>query len=294
MSERWILDVDSSVKPIYGHQEGAEVGYNPMKPGRPSHVYHTYAMAEVRLVLDVEVMPGNEHHASYGLPGLLRMLKGMQPHERPDLVRGDAAYGSERVMADMEALDQDYLFKLRMTKKVQRQIAKLAAQRGWQRVGQGWEAAETELQLTGWTRKRRVVVLRRRIERDTSTLLGHVQPDKNAPALIEILSPDRKVYEYTALVTSTDAELLARFSHRASEPSSWGAVDGCGVIWRNAGAPDLCAAWALPGQFGSSVVDWRVTVARRARINGTIGRAPWQTPRRRGRPRPWRRGCAGR
>jgi hypothetical protein len=208
MSEPWILDIDSSVKPIYGHQEGAEIGYNPTKPGRPSHVYHTYAMAEVRLVLDVEVTPGNEHHASYGLPGLLRLLKGMQPHERPDLVRGDAAYGSERVMADMEALDQDYLFKLRMTKKVQRQVAKLAAQRGWQRVGQGWEAAETELQLTGWRRKRRVVVLRRRIDRDSSTLLSQPQPDKNAPALIEILTPDRKVHEYTALVTSTDAELL--------------------------------------------------------------------------------------
>jgi hypothetical protein len=205
------------VKPIYGHQEGPEIGDNPTKPGRPSHVYHTYAMAEVRLVLDVEVAPGNEHHASYGLPGLLRLLKGMQPHERPELVRGDAAYGSERVMADMEALDQDDLLaaeaadcmsKLRMTKKVQRQVAKLAAQRGWQRVGQGWEAAETALQLTGWTRKRRVVVLRRRIDRDTSTLLSQAQPDKNAPALIEILSPDRKVHEYTALVTSTDAEVL--------------------------------------------------------------------------------------
>jgi hypothetical protein len=28
------------VKPLYGHQEDAQVGYNPQKPGRPSHVYH--------------------------------------------------------------------------------------------------------------------------------------------------------------------------------------------------------------------------------------------------------------
>jgi hypothetical protein len=33
----WIADLDVTVKPIYGHQEGAEVGYNPHKPGRPSH-----------------------------------------------------------------------------------------------------------------------------------------------------------------------------------------------------------------------------------------------------------------
>jgi hypothetical protein len=41
LSEPWILDVDVTVKPIYGHQEGAVVGYNPHKPGRPSHTYHT-------------------------------------------------------------------------------------------------------------------------------------------------------------------------------------------------------------------------------------------------------------
>jgi hypothetical protein len=36
----WILDIDVTVKPLYGHQQGAEIGYNPQKPGRPSHVYH--------------------------------------------------------------------------------------------------------------------------------------------------------------------------------------------------------------------------------------------------------------
>ena len=37
----WILDADVTVKTLYGHQEGATVGYNPHKPGRPSHTYHT-------------------------------------------------------------------------------------------------------------------------------------------------------------------------------------------------------------------------------------------------------------
>ncbi|MCC6490633.1 MAG: transposase, partial [Candidatus Hydrogenedentes bacterium] len=56
MLERpWILDVDTTVKPLYGHQEGAVLGYNPKKPGRPSHVLHTYFVANTRLVLDVEV-----------------------------------------------------------------------------------------------------------------------------------------------------------------------------------------------------------------------------------------------
>ena len=55
LGEPWVLDMDSTVKPLYGHQEGAVLGYNPKKPGRPSHVYHTYTLAGLRLVLDVDV-----------------------------------------------------------------------------------------------------------------------------------------------------------------------------------------------------------------------------------------------
>lgn len=36
-----IMDTDTTIKPLYGHQVGAEVGYNPTKPGRPSHILHT-------------------------------------------------------------------------------------------------------------------------------------------------------------------------------------------------------------------------------------------------------------
>jgi hypothetical protein len=55
----WILDCDTTVKPLYGRQDGAEVSYNPTKRGRPSHVLHTYWIGNVRLVLDVEVQNGS-------------------------------------------------------------------------------------------------------------------------------------------------------------------------------------------------------------------------------------------
>jgi hypothetical protein len=31
LDEPWVLDVDATIKPLYGHQEGAVVGYNPRK-----------------------------------------------------------------------------------------------------------------------------------------------------------------------------------------------------------------------------------------------------------------------
>ena len=37
LSTPWILDLDATVKCVYGKQEGAVGGYNPKKPGRPAH-----------------------------------------------------------------------------------------------------------------------------------------------------------------------------------------------------------------------------------------------------------------
>ena len=70
LGEPWILDMDSTVKTLYGHQEGAEVGYNPHKPGRPSHAYHTDMLSSLRLILRVDVLPGNEYNVSHATDGL--------------------------------------------------------------------------------------------------------------------------------------------------------------------------------------------------------------------------------
>ncbi len=70
LSEPYTVDIDSTVKPLYGHQEGAVVGYTPKKPGRPSHVHHTYMLAGLRLVMGVETAAGNEHTGAQSVPGL--------------------------------------------------------------------------------------------------------------------------------------------------------------------------------------------------------------------------------
>ena len=58
---------------LYGRQQGEQIGYNPHKPGRPSHVYHSYFVATLRISLGVEVRPGKEHAGAQGLPGLWQM-----------------------------------------------------------------------------------------------------------------------------------------------------------------------------------------------------------------------------
>jgi len=145
----WILDIDTTVKPLYGHQEGAVIGYNPKKPGRPSHSYHTYSMAGVRLVLDVDVVAGNEYTSKHFAPGLWALLDRIPRDLWPSLLRGDCGFGNEPIMREAEQRGLAYLFKLRLTANVKRMIERLSTQREWANTGQGWQAKESLLRLEG-------------------------------------------------------------------------------------------------------------------------------------------------
>jgi hypothetical protein len=174
LGEPWILDTDVTVKPIYGHQEGAVLGYNPHKPGRPSHSYHTYLIANLRLVLDVEVQPGNQTHSKYSAPGLWELLERIGRAHWPTLIRGDNDWGTEANMQRCEQEGLPYLFKQRLTKGTKRLIERLLREAHWRDAGQGWQGSEASLRLSGWSRSRRVVVLRRRLDhRDIALELKH-------------------------------------------------------------------------------------------------------------------------
>ncbi len=212
--EPWILDVDTSVKPLFGHQEGAVLGYNPAKQGRPSHVLHTYFMANTRLVLDVEVRPGNETAAKYTMPGLWHFLDGLPRAAWPGMIRGDCAFGNERDMSEAEARGVPYLFKLRQTSNVKRLIQQAFCSKDWTPAGQGWEGLEDRLELMGWTSKRRVIVLRRKLKGsivlETEPLLPDPSPQLQ---LIEIQAGAVQQYEYALLATSLTDPLSALAQH---------------------------------------------------------------------------------
>jgi len=76
-------------------------------------------------------------------------------------VRGDAELGVEPMLCALEECGQSYLFKLRLTRDVKRYIEKLFWEQDWSELKAGWEGRNGELKLNGWSRARRVVLLRR-------------------------------------------------------------------------------------------------------------------------------------
>ena len=212
LAEPWILDVDTTVKPLYGHQEGAVVGYNPQKPGRPSHAYHTYFIANLRLVLDVEVQAGNRTAAKYTSPELFAFLDSLPRERWPRFLRGDNAFGNESVITQCEDRQMDYLFKLRKTKKVHDLIERVFSRDDWQEAGKGWQGVESSLRLTGWNRRRRVIVLRREIEENLAQDEKAAESAQLELAFVETLECVKK-YEYAVLVTSLEGEILTLAQH---------------------------------------------------------------------------------
>jgi hypothetical protein len=212
LSRPWILDTDVTVKPLYGKQEGAVVGYNPKKPGRPSHTYHTYMIANLRLILDVEVQAGNHSSSAYSAPGLWAMLEKIPRTDWPAFIRGDCDWGSDPVMTEAEARGIDYLFKLRQSANVKKLILQQHCRPGWERTVDGWEALSTELKLSTWKQTRRVVLVRRRLSRNIV-----VAPDsqKALPEQLSLLEPAENMaaFEYSVLVTSLNAEVISIVQH---------------------------------------------------------------------------------
>ena len=208
LDRAWVLDIDASIKPLFGHQEGATLGYNPHKPGRPSHVRNTYWVGNLRLVLDVQLSPGNQHSSAHAKAGLAALLDELSPKHRPSLVRGDSGYGNEGILLTLESRNQPYLLRLRQTKNVLRLVERQFARSDWTRPdNQGCQMIEDRLRLSGWSTERRVVLVRKRIKdsvaRQSRRANGQLQL---ALADMQVLDADI-LWEYTVLVTDVNYPL---------------------------------------------------------------------------------------
>ena len=213
VAEDYVLDLDPTVKPVYGRQEGAEIGYNPQKPGRPSHCYHTLCIAKLRMVLAVVVHPGNETSGTHSRSMLAKFLSFVPAAKQPGLVRGDVSFGNESVIGDCEAADVRYLFKTKRSKAVRMAFRELLSEPdAWLDSSDGWQCAEREVRLDSWSHARRMVFARRPAEKMPKRKKNPPQrkfTQLEFPGLELVETTDEDYadgYEWHALVTDLDMD----------------------------------------------------------------------------------------
>jgi hypothetical protein len=154
---RLIFDVDSTVLVVYGQQEQARRGYNPIKRGRPS--YHPLLCFEGQSkdFWHGELRPGDVHTASGTLSLLTACLAKIPSGVRSVIIRADKGFYDHALVAWLEEQRVGFVIVARLTAPIKRKLANLR----YVSPSRGVEVAEFRYQPTRWPHAYRFVVVRR-------------------------------------------------------------------------------------------------------------------------------------
>jgi hypothetical protein len=162
------LDLDSSSKSAYGHQEGVARGHNTERSHKPMLNPLFAFIAQTGECLNAWLRPGNTHSANGSVEFLKECLALLPKQVWKVVVRADSAFFSAAFVRMLEKLGCGYVIKVKI-----RNWKKLCAGLNWQKA-RGREdlwTAEFEHQIEGWNRPRRFVAVRR--------LVGMLTPEKD-------------------------------------------------------------------------------------------------------------------
>ena len=123
-------------------------------------------------------------------------------------------------MVGAEERGIEYLFKLKQSANVKKLIGQIFNKEEWVEAGQQWQGRMDELRLSGWTKARRVVVLRRPLRSKAAVEVEATASKKSkrkAPKQLTLDLPElthqRVLYEYVVLVTSLTGEMRTVAQH---------------------------------------------------------------------------------
>jgi hypothetical protein len=158
---RLLFDLDSTVVPAFGHQEGAEVGYNPRYRGKRSYDPLLCVEANSSFLWDVELRRGDAGTWA-GSEALLASCFLSTPSDiREFRVRADAGFGYGPVLDMLEVRPTaQYAVVARMIPSLKRELGALP----YAPMNSRWEIAEFEHHPHGWSHARRCIVARRLIK----------------------------------------------------------------------------------------------------------------------------------
>ena len=200
------LDLDSTVMTRYGTQEGAVRGYNPAKRGRASHHPLMAFVADLRMIANCWLRPGNSSSANNVQAFLANTLHRLGD-KRVCLLRADSGFADSAFLDHLDTQPMHYLIALRQNQPLQRALVGAS---GWWRLDTGIDLVSFTYRPEAWEKPRRVVGIRQQID---------AKPDAKGKQLSLFAEDDViRGYRYAALVTDLelpDAEIWRSYRGRA-------------------------------------------------------------------------------
>lgn len=186
-----VFHLDSVVLTLYGKQQGARLGYNPKKKGRPS--YHPILCFEAhgQEFWHGSLRPGDAA-ANTGARALVaRCLEKVPVHVARSRIRllADAGFFSGKLVGDLDQAGCGYIIVCRKPKVYLPKAQKV----GFKEMSFGWGVAEFHFKPRGWQQEHRFVMVRRPLPED---------PEEAQQ--LTLLKVGR--YAYSAFVTNLDLQ----------------------------------------------------------------------------------------
>ena len=188
ISSDW-LGFDSSVLERYGEQEGAKLGYNPRKKGRPSHHPLLGFLSNSRFVVNIWNRRGDVGSSNNAINFFRQTYDRINKRINILGVRMDSGFYREDLIKEIESKELIYLIVAVLYRPLQ---LELYSQKHWVKQGEGIELCEFIFKHAGWDKARRYVGIRQ-----------HIKKRKKARGkqLSFFESPE---YRYSAIITNSD------------------------------------------------------------------------------------------
>lgn len=165
---RVIFDLDSTVLVLYGKQEFAKIGYNPIKRGRPS--YHPLLCFNgiTKDFWHGELRAGDVHTST----GILELLKAsflkLPPSVKVVIIRADKGFYDHKTIEYIESMKALFAIVAKVTKPIKAKLTSLS----YKKYTSGIEVSEFTYQPLKWKKEYRFVVIRRPIAEENSDQLS--------------------------------------------------------------------------------------------------------------------------
>lgn len=154
-----VFDLDSTVLPVFGWKiEGAKVGYNPTKPGRPS--YHPLICFEAhsRNIWHGLLRSGDTHPATGAQALWLAVKKKIPKYFYRIRIRADSGFYDHKFIEPLDEENVGYVMVAKMTTPIQEKVQSL---RYHTFRKNGWQVAQFTYQPHNWKKSHRFIVVRR-------------------------------------------------------------------------------------------------------------------------------------
>lgn len=229
------IDCDSTVQNVYGNQEGAAKGYNPVKKGSKSYHSLIAFVSELKIVANNRFRTGSAY-TSNGIISFIEQTSEILPKEiKKVFFRADSGFFSGKLIDLLEELGWDYLIKVKL-----KNLNQLLEEQKWRKLKKGSviSTCKFDYQAAGWNKTRNLKAIR--------TIVGYQE--------IEYFGEKQKVpiYEYSCYCSSLDIsarKLHDKYKERSTSEN-----------WIEQVKNQLLAGKTLTNNFHANDLLWQIGV----------------------------------